>query len=725
MQARISRLCFFPFIAFFIGFMAFISCGLYFYFNSYQKFKDIAQSFESSYQLDYLTRTNPLQSLKVAVQSRDTARASTELNYFQNSLQKINVKIVQKDAAKLYQNAKALEQELEELIALPSLFDLSRLFQKKIFQLKLDAEKNDWKNLNSVTIRILERLTEMTRVDAVSSRLVKQINRDLSRISDIAKKSDLKSSNKQKILSSLNSAKLEWNMLQKNIFLGNKLLAKIQALKIQHKSWIQGLAPELSFAKMGLDQFKTDLATVTLVFLLFSSLFLLFLYVRSKHWKLALKGESEHFYLSLLNQKFRKRSPEDVVGFSDQFNLEIKRFAQYFHQKIDVSDCFHNSLPFPTLVLDERTRIVYSNDELAKQWNIPLEKISKEVLSWEDLKKMTTLGDADPVQLLLQDSDWKQSVQQIKVLVDEDRSVPYEMYLRKVVSEEHTFCVLYFYPLSHFVESIENQAKSLVAPMQRTLQEMIKGDFDEKFREKMNSEFRVSGQSGIFELFCQLDSQHRESSDELLNQLEALEGSHTDQMKGLDDFGNMTKELEQEQRQSVTNVAQIKSTFISLSQKNSETWNIVHDLLHFSEEGVKKFSEAVDKNREFYELFQRGQELNFDIHQTKNLLRESKKELLGSGKRIEKQFRGVDSKTDSQALLPFIESFTEDLERLEKIFSQFEILLSKSELLFSHTQIKKIHSLIESHREDLSKFKTIFIAQFDKSSQIEREIRRP
>ena len=392
---------------------------------------------------------------------------------------------------------------------------------------------------------------------------------------------------------------------------------------------------------------------------------------------------------------------DNLDQFSDEFQTFTHQTAKYVNKRMSFGSIFQDTLPIGSILLDHNLKVIWANQHFADQWQIAEEELNREYLSWDYLAKLTNIGEDDPVLEALKNGI--AGIYQVQIKVNEKEPVrPFEMYVSPVKYNNQNRVQLYFYPLSSLQKTITDQAMSIVGPVARTLDLMLKGDYDDHYKEQLYRDYEIAGIMDIQAKFNELELLFKRKEGRMIDELEVLHVRLEKWETTIKEINEINKKIQEQTREQIGGLRLFKDSVIGLSQlgttfeQNSVSGikvmrkmlsNIAISLQTNNKlsEALKDISTAIpDMEKTKLELKdQKGQ-----VNEIKTNLYHSISQLVHIKKKIHdpsllEKFEQNFNKLNSEFKL-----LDQSTEALDKKITSIELMLSKSEMFLNDAMVR-------------------------------------
>jgi hypothetical protein len=669
---------------------------------------------KANYILEQIETQKPLKEIKNIVTTENPKLAISKVELLEKDLEKINKLIDDKDFSDVKIETQQLKTAIANLISYPKTVKVFNVFNSKLQKFNTYVGVKKWRTLTRTSNRILNLTKGHINRNKLGS-IVKTIEKDFRHMVSITESSYLTGPEKSEVLSRISNLEIETNMIKKYVGEKTFFTGVINNFTTNMKAWITKISPDLSYQKLQIEQMGRYyimglfgiLALVSTVF--FSS------FMFGKWHRKNAQGDLEKFVENFVTSGLIDNKPQDLNSFSKQFQNFADHTAEYIDKRMSYGSIFQEALPLSSIMLDKNLKVTWANKQFCESWELAEEEINKDYLSWDYLSKLTNIGDNDPVLEALKHN--VAGIYQIQMRATEESEVnPYEMFVSPVKYNNETKIMLFFYPLMSLQETITDQAKSIVNPVEKTLNQIVKGEFNESSKEQLLKEFEIAGISPMFEKFETMVEHFNEERKNLVDQIEMLYSK-------LDNYADTTDAIEksnfgiaQSTRGQVKDLKEFKTNVIDMSMYGKQSEALAIHELSSLKKAVAAFSSNFGKVTELKDIVDemsismpKFAKLKEDIKTQKNLLSDTKMRLSHSLA----QMIHVKKKITDHAI---VERFNNSYERvnsefqkldtisgdLDKKLVHLEVMLSKGQMIINDINLKMDRFDIKSEEHILT-----------------------
>lgn len=653
-----------------------------------------------NYILEQIETKNPVNEIKATVYNENPKLAISKVESLESDLERINRMVEDKDFSEIKKESQDVKTAIANLISFPKTGKVISVFNDKLSKFNTYVENQKWRTLTRTSKRVLNLTTGHINRKELAG-LIKTIEKDFSYMVKVTENSILPSPDKSEILSRISNLEVETNMMKKYLEERSFFYGVINTYKKNLDSWITKISPELSYQKIQVEQMgRYYIMGLFGILGLVSTIFFGSFFFAKWHRKKA-QGELEKFMENFVTEGMVENKLQDLKDFSKGFQNYSSQTAEYIDKRMSYGSIFQEALPLSSIMLDKNLKVVWANRQFCDDWELSEDEINKDYLSWDYLSKLTNIGDNDPILEALKHH--VAGIYQVQIKVNEDSDVkPYEMFVSPVKYNNQTKIMLFFYPLMSLQETIRDQARSIVNPIEKTLSLISQGEFTTQNKEILEKEYAIGDIKPVLGLFEKLVSEFEEEKSHLFNQIELLYGK-------LDKYADLSDETEkanfgiaESNKGQISDLKAFKTNVIDLSMygKQSETLSqhelsTISNLLKSFNSNFTKVTSLKDIVEEMSISMPKFATVKEDIKAQKNLLSDTKMRLAHS---LAQMIHVKKKITDPEIVERFANSYdrvNSEFEKLdlistdlEKKITNLEVLLSKGQMIVNDINLK-------------------------------------
>jgi hypothetical protein len=592
-----------------------------------------------------------------------------------------------------------LKSQTIKLISSPKTGKVLSVLNDKLDKFNDYVKNNNWRTLTRMSSRIMGLSSGRVSSKELPD-LVSRIDKDLNQMAKITENSVLSDADKAEIKSRISNLMIETSMLLKFVEQKKLFAQKLEDVNKQQAKWFEAIGPELSMQKlqverMGRYYLMGMLGVVALTF----SLFMLGLLI-GKKFNQNSQAKMEALFEEIVNENILNQVMlhPDNENFTQNFKQFISQISDYINKRMSFGTIFQEAMPFSSIMLDKNLKVNWANKQFSEDWKVSQEEATKDYMSWDYLNKLTNIGYDDPILEALKHN--VAGIYQIQVKPDQDSEVkPYEMFVSPVRYNNEKKIMLFFYPLTSIHDTIKDQAKSIMNPIQKTVFHLRDRSFDNLDLNQLRSEYAIGGIESMLDYFIEMDEALKEDKKDLTQKIGELYKEIEELESIQDELLAMNAHAFRNSKGQIDYLKDFKEGVISLSTQ-AKSLNLngkeIHGLLS------KTFSQLDQKAKDLNILTKSYQDLqsslpNFEkvkveLKDSKTSTMEAKSKLandLSDLVHFKKKISNPDAIRKFQEIYNKIandfNSLDGKLMDLSKRIIQLEVSLSKTHMLFNNS----------------------------------------
>jgi hypothetical protein len=502
--------------------------------------KDMSEYNESQKDIQqFFSAREKLENARNAIESDNPNLASTHLQLIHQYF--LDIKNIPgfntADSQKFVQSLDKLKQVTNDIISLPEGVELLAVLERKLKAFNEFAIQNRWQIMNKTSQRNIERInilvnkrTNIMRPNSLS-KVASDLSRDIDFMLSVIAKSKLKDFEKSQIESRLDALRPEIKML-------NDLASIVAQYYSTHTTILDSfsvLSNQVEQMRNGRDLIVHQFTRWMIigfyglmalpVLLLFTLPFVLKVVGRASN------QEKESYFLDTFKKQVLGN---DEINGDDLFSQELVKVKTYIQKRMSFGSIFQDSLPFPSMLLDSNLKVMWANEHFFEAWDSLEVKASDDSFTWDYLQKFTNFDSPSP--LLQAAQEGLAGIYQIQIKNKaQGVMVPYEMYVSPVQYQGQTRVMIIFYPLSALQETIAEQSRSILGPVNKVLDAWTSQQFGPEFRGQIAQDFEQAEIRPLFEKMCFYEQMQTQQKESLLSQIEENENRLFDLLRAVND----------------------------------------------------------------------------------------------------------------------------------------------------------------------------------------------
>jgi len=585
--------------------------------------------------------------------------------------------------------------------------DALKIFNSKVKSLNDFAKSKDYNSVGTISLRMLDRLSNLNGKNVGNSPLLGLIVEDQKRLVQIVSRSKLTDIEKNDLNNKFDSMKTELDLLN-NLNQQSKSFKKDTTdAEIAFTDWLLGVEEKSQNFKEIISQKHTFLmiALSGLISLTAISWIGLAYFFRSQRKRIEDQVENE------VKNVIEKGIMGDQRFMIDHYSLEtrekIVRLLDELKVKLNLGSLLHEGLPFAGCMIDPNFRITWNNNLFLEQLYLSDEEVRSDAFNWDYVREYLNL-DEDPIHEALVNQ--VAGIYPVKVKQDEfTPAQPYEMYVTPLTVNRETRVMVFFYPLVSVKEAINEQ----VDLTKNAISQFIHSWNDQKLNEDelklLERNFENNDISDLYKELKYIFTRIEGEKSECLHVINELEKENT----FLSDELRLFEEAELNKRKiirgEVRAANELKDSFIKTIEKSDNLLQINKLVLQqcddFKTEAVKMQQNSIveaKKHKESKDLLGQLDLVKVDYKKLKLELLEIKAKLISLNSSLFAQIPALDESQQKLAT-----RYKDELARLDfnvvtldKKLSQLDVLLSKLMMINDQNQLDQISFKFNNPQKD-------------------------
>lgn len=579
---------------------------------------------------------------------------------------------------------KKYEGNYDKLVSLPALNELMRVFQSRLNSYYEFVLTNRWPTLTRISRKMIDRFEGIQQKNKarynyqLTRNSLKLIKGEINQLELVTSRSRLKEGEKKAILSKIEPMKKELNQIVRYLKLFNQFEGNTKSYFKSLNTWAIATAPifeqrKLEFHSEANDQFYYLIGFVALC-LMFAGLGI-FLFRREEKNNQA--GAQKNILSMVRNEVLNENHQNSVALFDEQFQGEIQNLKKYSQKRMKLGKVLNVTSPFPMFILDQDLQITWANKHFKNLFSLN----DNFEITWDYFRKNTNLGDSDPINAAIVKD--VAGIYQIQLrTIQDDRPMPFEIYVSPTSEYDEKRVVVWFYNLQSLQDTMTDQAKSIVGPVSRMLDNLLSDQYSKEFEQSIKNDFSIAGIDELFGKFKAFTEKMDIQKSQLLNYIDSLEEEVFDLSKGLNQFNDNLKDVDIKHREISKYIDKVKNNFIKIVNYNEKIDEIERTMFSSSEKQNAIMNLVQQNLQNFFDFIQSVSKFENSLGEIRDG-QKSATEYVSLIKLLMKKVQRSNKKIET-----FEESFDEVMENLGLIEKQFtrgqkscDVLISKLDIL--------------------------------------------
>jgi len=532
---------------------------------------------KANYILEQIQSKKPFDEVSTEVNNENSKLALKKLNSFESDLAKINSLVEVEEYEELTNEIKNVKKAISNLISFPKTLKVMSVFNTKMNKFSIYVNNNDWRTLARTSKRILVRTKGHINKRKLKA-FVSDINNDLSYMAKVTAGSVLERSFKSEITSRISNLKTETKMLLRYVGEKQFFYGQVKSTNNSLDNWISKVNPDISYQKLQAEQMGRYYIMGLLGILGLTSTLFFASFIFNKWYLGRTQVELEEFVENFVTDGLIANRPIELKDFSEKFKNFSNVTAEYFEKRTSFGSIFQEALPLSSLMLDKNLKVVWTNKQFSTDWDISEEELNKDYLSWDYLSKLTNIGENDPVLEALKHH--VAGIYQVQLKANEESDVrPYEMFVSPVKYNSETRIMLFFYPLMSLQDTITEQARSIVNPIEKTFNLMKKGHFNSENQHLLSKDFEIAGIIPILDQFKDIETNRLSEKENLVTEIEILFDKLDQYEKIIEGVADVNDSFVTHSRGQIEDLKTFKEKVISVTESGKLNENLAQNEL--------------------------------------------------------------------------------------------------------------------------------------------------
>jgi hypothetical protein len=651
-----------------------------------------------NYTLESILKKKPVQAIQKLVLDENNKIALSGLDNLEKELKEINDTVSDSNFSQISDELQQIKSNVASLVSFTKTDKVIEIFNDRVKNFLNYVEKNNWRTLTRSTNRVLSMSSGYVNKNRLET-FTKKVENEMSLMKKATLDSILTQSEKKEIIKKLDGFNTELKMLKKYQAKKKQFIGMIRGYSKTLNAWIGQISPEISVQKLKLEQMgKYFIMSLFGILSICTALFAGGFFYNKKQ-RVINSEKFEDFIKEYVSENLIKGKMLELSSFSESFNDYSLDTQSYIDKRMSFGQIFQQALPFSSMLLDSNLKLEWANNEFCDDWNIDKENLKTSNISWDFLIKFTNLKDNDPIIEAVRNNI--AGIYQVQLqLNDSNENKPFEMYVSPVKCGNETKVMTFFYPLESLEETINDQAKSIIDPVNRLLRSVSANSTNLSEIGAFESEFKQANISNLFGSFKTYFRENDKQKVRLFDEIEVLNSK-------MNEYEDILLSLESENSIIKSNLEQFqdglkvfKLNIIQLFESHEDQslqFNLSKDLIS---QGLVKFQKVSDGYSNIVDLSNLSITSLTKMGEFKNKLKflrsnldESKARLshsIGQMVHLKNKFESTDLKSKYLQVYNKINdefsNFSVDLKSLEKEIVSIEVLMSKNDMLLGSFQ---------------------------------------
>lgn len=579
-----------------------------------------------------------------------------------------------------------LDAEYDKLVSLPALNELMRVFQARMKSYYEFVLTNRWPTLSRITRKMIDRFEGIIQKNKsgynyqLIRNSLKLIHSEINQLEMVTDRSRLKPGEKEAILSKTEPMKRELVQIISYLNLYKSFSIGTTNYFNSIKDWAAKTAPELERSKI---EFHSEANKYFQYLIGFIGLCLMMLFIGRFLFRKEENSNQNQIHSSIVQLVRNEVLNENFKGESlvedESFRKDVDELKGYCQKRMKLGKVLNVTCPFPMFILDHSLNITWANTHFRSLFSLN----ENFEITWDYFRKNTNLGDSDPI-----DAAIKQQVAgiyqiQLRTIQDE-HPMPFEIYVSPTNEFDEKRVVVWFYPLQSLQDTLIDQAKSIVGPVSRMLDNLVADQYSKEFEQSIKSDFNIAGIDSLFDKFRVYTNKMEIQKAQLLEYIDSLEEEIFDLSEGLKQFGGSIRVLDKHNRDISKIVNKVKNNFIKIINHNEKIEDLERGIFRVSEQHHGLMREAHEDLKNFNDFKNSVQKFEGSIGEMRDGQKAALEYVSLIKLLLKKIFKSTSMANESSE---FVQQMQENLALIEKQFirgqKSCDVLNSKLDILIS------------------------------------------
>jgi phage shock protein A len=526
----------------------------------------------------------------------------------------------------------------------------------------------------------------------------------MEEMSAIVRKSSLNNDQRGIIQSKIDSIGTEYEMLKQiaqNISNIQRELVKYQQATMQQMKKIVLSNNQPQDAPKDFTESKQTLLIMSVLLFLFTAIMMyLTVYMQRRSLQIN-QNYVESAVLELMEKVSAQRDLSINTNYlSERFTKQFRVLNDYINLRMSYGSLFQNSLPVPTICLNNQLKVNWCNPGFISDFGIEEFKHQLDNLSWDYLRKFTNISDYDPILESMQ-NDRENSLSVRVKKPNSSKSRPYLMHVRPVTYQHDKYIMLYFIPMDFVENSIEKHSKAVIQPMLESLKMLNEDRESSDEWDKIKEMFQVINAGNIFQKIEDYRTHITQKISEMQTELQNLKNTNSQLKQQQNLYRLRFTQVENYLEKGSNAFRKVKSDFVSfgeiINQQSDQLNLLTNKYTEVSKYAQEKDNYLVQWNSNLAKI-EHSLNTLLDSHS----LKKSLEEIIYQLKHASKHTQPIDT-------------IIQNIELMHNSFSRQEVYLTKMKMMLNEVDRKNMPMISSLDFDVLTKSYNEQIEQFEDS----------
>lgn len=602
--------------------------------------------------------------------------------------------------------------------------DALKVLTSKVKSLNDVGTSKKWSNIELISERMLERLSNLNAKNVGGSIQVSYLKSDINRLENLVSNSSLTAGEKDALKSRFDSMKGEIELLGSLNSQAKDLKAHVTQASLALSQWmidVEKKANDIQGSRFEKQNQLVLMLAGMVGFIVLSWIGLAYLF----RWQKSKIGEQVETEVKNVIEKGIMNDERFMMDhYSDLTRNDIVRLLDELKVKLNLGTMLHTGLPFAGCMIDPTFKVTWFNSLFLEQFYLSEEEVRSEAFNWDYLRDYLNLEE-DPVYQALVNKI--AGIYPVKVKQDElAPSQPYEMYVTPINVNREDRVMIFFYPLVSVKEAITEQVTLSKEAIGKFISHWNKDTLDQDQIRLLEKDFKTNDLEPLYKdlvsVFERVNGEKQECL-RMINTLEKENDAYVDTIQTM-------KELEEEKKDIIKQEFQLanelRDAFLASVERVDSLLHINKSVLQQNDdlktEAQKMQSitgELTKKTRETLELLAQLDGVKTDYKKLKFELLEVKAKLISMNNTLFAQLPPFDESQQKLAT-----RYKDELARLdfnvttlEKKLSQLDVLLAKLQMMHDKSPVEQGAFNFMTSQKDHELREAIIAIQKNQSSE--------
>ncbi|HXH32529.1 MAG TPA: hypothetical protein VNJ01_17145 [Bacteriovoracaceae bacterium] len=565
--------------------------------------------------------------------------------------------------------------------------DALKVLRQKVAGLSDVAKANKFKNIETITERMDNRLADLNARNVGSNNQVGNLEADIKRLEQAVANSSLSDSDKASLTARFASMSNELNLLASLSNQSKDLKAHITQASLALSGWlvdVEKKARDLQGMRFQKHNKLIQLLAGMVGFLVLAWLGLAYLF----RWQKGRIGEQVETEVKGVIQNGILGDQRFMVDhYSEQTKNDIIKLLDDIKIKLNLGSMLHTGLPFAGCLIDNNFKLTWHNHLFLEQFYLSEEEVRSDAFNWDYLRDYLNL-DEDPVYQALVNKI--AGIYPVKLKQDElAPSQPYEMYVTPIMVNREDRVMVFFYPLVSAREAINEQVNLARQTLTRFINLWREEKLDDEQLKFLEKDFRSNNLTDLYQDLIVLYQSLNGELTESYSAIRSLEKENQSFQESLEEVSQLQEEKKEIIKQEFQLANSLKDSFLSALERVESLMHINKSILMQNDDlrtdavKIQQINHSlIKKNKETVETMTQLDAVKADYKKLKFELLEVKARLISQNNSLFGQLPALD-----EAQQKLASRYKDELAKLDVTVSTFEKKLAQLDMLLGKLNV--------------------------------------